>query len=367
MMTVQILSLLVENCTMLLKSTYLPQTTHKYTCKKHPSNPDQRASRALSWSKKTMIKGLFALAIIWGVLTIIFLQSNLVNYSDNFRFKSFIPIKEEKIYPPRLIYLGTTEEFIEHTNQMQQKTPQREIYYESLTKRSYIANDKYYKEVNFRNKMFDEECVAMGSWQESSFPNCNQIHEMGLLVKATTDEFHYVASGGWNDVFKVLDDNSSGLDPALAMKKLCPKKGNKYLSRRYYGFNNYERVRQDAIILERLSSSNYVMDILGYCGATIIGPFAEGGNLSPNDIASLSLKGGQASKERLKLMVDAAKGLAGIHGDVIPSIVHGDLTNRQYMLVNGTLQLGDFNQAILIKRNSTSPDKACTFHGCWGS
>jgi len=61
-------------------------------------------------------------------------------------------------------------------------------------------------------------------------------------------------------------------------------------------------------------------------------------------------------------MVDAAKGLAAIHGDDIPSIVHGDLTSKQYMFVNGMLQLGDFNQAILIKRNSTSPDTACTFH-----
>jgi serine/threonine protein kinase len=98
------------------------------------------------------------------------------------------------------------------------------------------------------------------------------------------------------------------------------------------------------------------MDINGYCGAVIVGTFADGGTLE-----KLLLKR-NASKDRLKLMVDAAKGLADIQGDVIPSIVHGDLTSKQYMFVNGTLQLGDFNQAILIKRNTTSPDKACKFH-----
>ena len=318
-----------------------------------------------SWSKKKLVKGLFA-ALIWGMLTIAFLQSNLVVNStdDNFQSKSsssYIPIKEEKIYPPRLIYLSTTEELIEHTHQLQQKTQQREIYVDefSLTKQSYIAHDKNYKEVNFLNRMFDEECVAMGSWQESSFQNCNQIHEMGLVNKVTTDEFQYVASGGWNDVFKVLDNTSSGLDPALAMKKLSPKRGNPEGLADKYKFRNYERVRQDAIVLERLISSKHVMDIVGYCGVTVIGPFADGGTLEDANFASLKR---QTSKERLKLMLDAAKGLADIHGDVLPSIVHGDLTSKQYMFVNGTLRLGDFNQAILIKRNSTSPDTACTFH-----
>ncbi|KAL7426045.1 hypothetical protein ACHAXM_000289 [Skeletonema potamos] len=320
-----------------------------------------------SWPKKKFAKILIVMTLIWGVLTILFLQSNLVvNNSDYFRSKSsslVVPGKEDqhkKRYLPRLIYLGTTDELIEHTHQIQEQTQQREFYVDeySLTKHAYIADDKNYKQVNFQERMFNEECISMGSWQESSFPNCNQIHEMGLLGKVTTDEFHYVASGGWNDVFKVLD-TSSGLDPTLAIKKLSPKRGkpeglvDKYKSR------NYDRVRQDAIILERLTSSKNVMDIFGYCGDVIIGLFADGGTLEDKNFRSLKRN---ASKERLKLMVDAAKGLADIHGDAIPSIVHGDLTGKQYMFVNGMLQLGDFNQAILIKRNATSPDEACTFH-----
>jgi len=314
-----------------------------------------------SWPKKKLVKVLFALTLTWGILSLSFLQSKLVKNTNNFRSQSSSLIGKEdqhkKLHLPRLIYLGTIEELTEHTHQMQQQTQAREIDVDehSLTQHSYIAKDFNYKQVNFRSREFDEECVAMGSWQESSFPNCNQIHEMGLLDKVTTDEFHYVASGGWNDVFKVLD-TSLGLDPALAMKILSPKRGIQGGLADKYKLRNFERVRQDAVILERLSSSKHVMDINGYCGAVIVGTFADGGTLE-----KLLLKR-NSSKDKLKLMVDAAKGLADIQGDVIPSIVHGDLTSKQYMFVNGTLQLGDFNQAILIKRNTTSPDKACKFH-----
>jgi len=317
------------------------------------------------WPKKKSVMVLFVLALIWAVLTLLYLQSNFINNHDYFRPQSTFMASEnedqqKKIYLPRLIYLGTTEELIEHTHQMKQQTKQREIDVDehSLTQHAYIANDKNYKQVNFRNREFDKECIAMGSWQESSFPNCNQIYELGLLHKLFTDQFQYVASGGWNDVFQVLD-TLLGLDPSLAMKILSPKRGIKEGLADKYKIRNYERVRQDAIILERLSSSKHVMGIVGYCGAVIISPFADGGTLDEKIIKLLREK---ASMGKLKLMVDAAKGLADIQSDAIPSIVHGDLTSKQYMFVNGVLQLGDFNQAILLKRNSTSPETACKFH-----
>ncbi len=315
------------------------------------------------WPKKKSAMVLFVLALFWGVLTLLYFQSNFINAHDYFQPQPPFIAKEDqqkKHHLPRLIYLGTTEELIEHTNQLKQQTKRREIDVDehSLAQHAYISHDKNYKQVNFRDKEFDEECIAMGSWQESSFPNCNQIYELELLHKLTTDQFQYVASGGWNDVFKVLD-TSLGLDPSLAMKVLSPKRGIKEGLADKYKIRNYERVRQDAVILERLSSSKHVMDIVGYCGAVIIGPFADGGTMDGEIIKLLRKK---ASIEKLKLMVDAAKGLADIQSDVIPSIVHGDLTSKQYMFVNGVLQLGDFNQAVLLRRNSTSPETACKFH-----
>lgn len=324
-------------------------------------------SRRSCFKKKHLIKLFFAIALTWAVLTIVFWQSSTVIS----RTDSSIKKQTKKRYLPRSIYLGSTKEFIEHTHQLQQQqqTQQtRQIYLDeyTLNKISYINRDKNYKGVNFRDRMFDQECVAMDSWQESSFLSCNQIHEMGLLDKVIMDEFHYVASGGWNDVFQVT--STLGLDPALALKKLSPKRGNPDGLVDKYKARNFERVRQDALILERLSSSKHIMDIFGYCGVVIVAPFANGGTLEEKGLSSLKRK---SSPERLTLMLEAAQGLAAIHeyGGPIPSIVHGDLTEKQYMFVSEEnhlsgfrLVLADFNQAILIKRNSTAPDTACTFH-----
>ncbi|KAL7454188.1 hypothetical protein ACHAWC_009354 [Mediolabrus comicus] len=312
-----------------------------------------------------MIKLFFVIALTWAVLTIVFWQSTVISRND-----SSIKKQTKRRYLPRSIYLGTTKELIEHTHQLQQQqqTQQtRQVYLDeyTLNKISYINQDKNYKGVNFRERMFDQECVAMDSWQESSFLSCNQIHEMGLLDRVVMDEFRYVASGGWNEVFHVT--STLGLDPALALKILSPKRGNPDGLVDMYKTRNFERVRQDALILERLSSSKHIMDIYAYCGIVIVGPFADGGTLEEKGLSSLKRK---SSPERLKLMLDAAQGLAAIHeyGD-IPSIVHGDLTEKQYMFVREEnylsgfrLVLADFNQAILIKRNSTAPDTACTFH-----
>lgn len=324
-------------------------------------------SRRSCFKKKHLIKLFFAIALTWAVLTIVFWQSSTVIS----RTDSSIKKQTKKRYLPRSIYLGSTKEFIEHTHQLQQQqqTQQtRQIYLDeyTLNKISYINRDKNYKEVNFRDRIFDQECIAMDSWQESSFLSCNQIHEMGLLDKVIMDEFHYVASGGWNDVFQVT--STLGLDPALALKKLSPKRGNPDGLVDKYKARNFERVRQDALILERLSSSKHIMDIFGYCGVVIVAPFANGGTLEEKGLSSLKRK---SSPERLTLMLEAAQGLAAIHeyGGPIPSIVHGDLTEKQYMFVSEEnhlsgfrLVLADFNQAILIKRNSTAPDTACTFH-----
>ena len=115
------------------------------------------------WPKKKSVMVLFVLALIWAVLTLLYLQSNFINNHDYFRPQSTFMASEnedqqKKIYLPRLIYLGTTEELIEHTHQMKQQTKQREIDVDehSLTQHAYIANDKNYKQVNFRNREFDK-------------------------------------------------------------------------------------------------------------------------------------------------------------------------------------------------------------------
>jgi len=80
---------------------------------------------------------------------------------------------------------------------------------------------------------------------------------------------------------------------------------------------------------------------------------------------------------KLKYAIDAARGLADLH-DV--GVVHADLTIRQYLVYDDNdndssggkrLQLGDFNQGIILQMNTTSSSSnssmnkptttACTF------
>jgi hypothetical protein len=110
-------------------------------------------------------------------------------------------------------------------------------------------------------------------WQTLSFPNCNAIHELDLRealgfrrsrTKATKEQNttiddigSYVGEGMWRTVWKVHDRGQA----TLALKTM---KGEHEWDHR-----NLERHRRDALTMERLTSSPYVMSIYGYCGNTV--------------------------------------------------------------------------------------------------
>lgn len=88
----------------------------------------------------------------------------------------------------------------------------------------------------------------MQEWQTTSFPNCNLIHEIDFLTKSVSNQFEYYTSGGYNDIF-YLDEKDKPGDPELAIKILSY--GTDYSDR------NFDRVRRDSLILERLTRSPY--------------------------------------------------------------------------------------------------------------
>jgi len=230
----------------------------------------------------------------------------------------------------------------------------------------HIEDDGNYPTI--QDSPLQEECIPMASWQTDSYPNCNVIHELDLHAKARSEAFYYVASGGYNDVFRLIDERFSptalNADPDLALKILSP--GQKHRAgipeKKAYSSYNYDVVRRDALVLERLTKSSFVLPLHGYCGFAVIVPYADGGTLASALAKEWSRGdkgwGKKTSTARLKYAMDAAIGLADIHEI---DVVHADLTIKQYMVRNGTLQLGDFNQGILLRRNSTAPDSACSF------
>jgi len=206
-----------------------------------------------------------------------------------------------------------------------------------------------------------EECVSM-SWHNSSYPNCNSIHELDIPIKMLNHEFHYVASGGFNNVYRV-HSNHSHIDVVLKLLSRSRQIRSNVPYSTMYSHQFYDAVRRDALIAERLTKSPHVLPIYGYCGFATVAPYAaEGGTLDSalekNKTIGSSRWKNMPSSTQLTHVIDATKGLADMH-DI--GVVHGDMSTKQYMFWDGKLQLGDFNQCILLRRNDTAPDKACTF------
>lgn len=74
------------------------------------------------------------------------------------------------------------------------------------------------------------------------------FHEIDFLTKSVINQFEYYTSGGYNDIF-YLDEKDKPGDPDLALKILSY--GTEYSDR------NFDRVRRDSLILERLTRSPY--------------------------------------------------------------------------------------------------------------
>ena len=104
------------------------------------------------------------------------------------------------------------------------------------------------EDFSYRDPLYEGDCVPMQKWQETSFPNCNMFHELGFYGMSLTNEFEYLTHGGYNDIYYLWQKDIKD-DPELAMKIL--QYGTEYSDR------NYDRVRRDGLILERLTKSPY--------------------------------------------------------------------------------------------------------------
>mmetsp|Transcript_12175 Transcript_12175/g.26266 ORF Transcript_12175/g.26266 Transcript_12175/m.26266 type:complete len:548 (-) Transcript_12175:349-1992(-) len=211
------------------------------------------------------------------------------------------------------------------------------------------------KDFSYRDPLYEGDCVPMQKWQETSFPNCNLFHELDFLGKSRTEEFKFMTQGGYNHIFWLNEDDKED-DPELVMKIL--KYGTLYTDR------NYDRVRRDGLILERLTPSPYVLDTYGFCGFDVLTPYADGGTFGQRMSSWRRGKLKLSPKTRLKYAMEVASGLADVHdidGEGMSSVAHGDLKGGQYLFLDGVIKLGDFNRGRFLRRNSTAPDTACPY------
>lgn len=206
----------------------------------------------------------------------------------------------------------------------------------------------------------DDHCEPMADWQSTFYPTCNEFHSFdapGALVER--DFWMLSKKGYWRHAWEVVEQHD---------KKWTDKTWKKYphdssiVLRTFklehdYEEQYYENNRVDAIAMERLTKSPYVINMYGFCGMSVVTEFAG------QHIAQIVDK--KKPLEKLELAQMIAQGVADVHsidGDDQISLVHNDLNFANIVIGKNHSRpiINDFNVAVLMmKRNDT--DNACPF------
>jgi hypothetical protein len=199
-------------------------------------------------------------------------------------------------------------------------------------------------------------------WMEYYFSTCNDFHHIDLtrnydeaLARLAGDEQdydnYYISRGLYRDVWV-------NMKPAVDKSKAILK------TMRYeYDFNyrDHYNVNREALVMERLTTANNVVDLYGHCGTSVLVepiPFEveeyavpgtgylkqrEVRDEPPNPFSPL---------EKLEMAVEMAESIAVLHGFKDGVIVHNDIQLRQWLRTReGRLKLGDFNRAKVLDWN----------------
>ena len=119
-----------------------------------------------------------------------------------------------------------------------------------------IKNSKRYSRTE-KEVFVTETCKPMEEWQISSFPSCNKLHEFSLADELAANSFiRLINNGFFRDVWTIHDSDLANTPRVLKTLRY----EHSYIDR------NYDRHRRDAVAMERLTSSPYIVDIFGFCG-----------------------------------------------------------------------------------------------------
>mmetsp|Transcript_9812 Transcript_9812/g.16305 ORF Transcript_9812/g.16305 Transcript_9812/m.16305 type:complete len:486 (-) Transcript_9812:232-1689(-) len=209
-------------------------------------------------------------------------------------------------------------------------------------------------------------------WQTQSFPTCNTVHEMD--VKSAVDSYDtsdvlltFLGRGHFRDVWRW--DRAGDISVALKTLRLRWD----FLPRL---LDNH---RRDALVMERLTHSPFVMNIYGHCAHAALNELAVTSeqNATTRNLINFvqHSKDSQAEQglpnisdhsaitlTQLTLATRLAVGVAHVHAvDDHPSIVNHDLKPDNILIVDGGHpKLSDFNAARFLQYNRNT-NQTCGF------
>jgi Protein kinase domain len=308
---------------------------------------------------------------------------------------------------PRVIYLDSTwseDEWHHRRDKMN-----------IVTLNNNYTTGNEFREHYYAAGMNEEKCIAKSEWQIHSKPNCNTIHEIDFAIAAanaiidhdpstsTTSSSHhkhhlqyYISNDklkalgeGWfrttwrldrtfnrnqsednhhhhhNDKHhhdEVVDLNTEFVD-SVVLKTLRIERD--FLS------EFYELHRRDAVAMERLTGSDYVVNVFAFCAQSAINELANFNYPGIQNLESFNrrlrgINNQQSSAIKIRMAASIALGLADIHAageentdDVF--MVHYDLNPRNIALfAGGKPKINDFNIAEFIRRDPIT-NESCGF------
>jgi serine/threonine protein kinase len=188
------------------------------------------------------------------------------------------------------------------------------------------------------------------SWHRFHFPNCNTFHEMDLSCNAPV----YLSYGAYRDVF-VFKHTYLGHEQRLIWKQI--QVGEEY----EFSYDNYEFVRMDALVSERLTFSPRIVDIYGHCGLSMLSELLPNGEVQEivvptsgytkktDQSKELHPENNLTASEKLFLAKEMAEGLAVLHGFRGGVMVHNDVQLCQWLYdEHHRIKLNDFNRAEVM-------------------
>lgn len=241
-------------------------------------------------------------------------------------------------------------------------------------------------------------CEDAEDWQSASYPNCNTMHELDLdPSQSHSPSLMFLGQGWFRSAWKM--ERSIPLDKAdhdaLREELDSQQADTKYWQERVvfkmlrlereFLDEYYELHRRDAVAMEHLTFSNFVMDVYGYCGQSAINEladFRDGINsLEQLDRRMRGKEGHPILILKIRLALSVAIGLYHVHygrpglpwdhkaqeddfHHWRPTMAHYDLNPRNIAIVGGGRpRLNDFNIAEFLQypKDDAASSSTCGF------
>lgn len=297
------------------------------------------------------------------------LESFSSNKQEHTRIQNKKPrLRHHSMTIERVVYLDGKHGFNTDTDSISWVTD------ESISPRTQDDNDDIHFQ-HFSTKDSDN-CEPMATWQSMAFPTCNSLHELNIfdtspyLAQLTHYSAKLLGKGWFRDAWNVFDgvhNTSFAIKTLRLQRDFLPE--------------YFELHRRDAVALERLTQSPYVMDVYGYCGQSTMNELAFQNN-QLNDLYRMAtgpmMNNFSPYILKTKLQIAAMTALAVAHVHSVPidhiegldrqtktpaSIVHYDINPRNVVIMpSGKPKLNDFNVAEFLKWNPEI-NATCGFEG----